>query len=113
MSKSDQKVIIDLEKCLEKSKPPVPNREGSRIRKSNRNKIERNSTRKSSVRFKVEKSDSTKNLLIDTRSEYSCSSIDLTTYVLYYIGDTTLECDTWSRVSTTFECDTFPCNVKY
>ena len=81
MSKSDQKVIIDLEKCLEKSKPPVPNREGSRIRKSSRN-IERNSTRKSSVRFKVEKSDSTKNLLIDTRSEYSCSSIDLTTYVL-------------------------------
>ena len=42
--------------------------------------------RSSSVRFKIDsKSDSTRNLLssaIDTRSEYSCSSIDLTTYVL-------------------------------
>ena len=91
MSKSDQKaeqpkhkVIIDLEKCMEKSKPPVPNREGSRLRKnSSRNSHRESRTRKSSVRFKVEKSDSTKNLLIDTRSEYSCSSIDLTTYVLH------------------------------
>ena len=89
-SKSDQvtkqKVVIDLEKCMKKPKPPVPNREGSQIRKSSQTEKSRRSrtdsrTRKSSsVRFKVEKTDSTKNL-IDTRSEYSCSSIDLTTYV--------------------------------
>ena len=91
-SKSDQvkkqKVVIDLEKCMKKPKPPVPNREGSRIRKSStekssRSRSESRTRKSSSVRFKVEKSsvsDSTKNL-IDTRSEYSCSSIDLTTYV--------------------------------
>ena len=90
-SKSDQvtkqKVVIDLEKCMKPPKPPVPNREGSRIRKSSekshRSRSESRTRKSSSVRFKVEKSsvsDSTKNL-IDTRSEYSCSSIDLTTYV--------------------------------
>ena len=88
-SKSDQvkkqKVVIDLEKCMKKPKPPVPSREGSRIRKSSssRSRSESRNRKSSSVRFKVEKSsvsDSTKNL-IDTRSEYSCSSIDLTTYV--------------------------------
>ena len=92
-SKSDQvkkqKVVIDLEKCMKKPKPPVPSREGSRIRKSSqteklrRSRTDSRNRKSSSVRFKVEKSsvsDSTKNL-IDTRSEYSCSSIDLTTYV--------------------------------